>query len=100
MREKIRTILGNWIRILSFVNTLANSSGVNKRMRGKNVTGGCFTIIERLRRSSRIASEKWNPSFQPSFAAATPGFFERRYMKFTFRGFSGGMPTLQLTFLE
>src|SRR5271166_550617 len=29
-----------------------------------------------------------------------PVYFERRCMKFTFRVFSGGMPTLRLTFLE
>jgi hypothetical protein len=45
---------------LSFVNILANSSGLNKRMRGTNVIGGSIIIIERLRRSFRIILGKWS----------------------------------------
>jgi hypothetical protein len=40
------------------------------------------------------------PLSQPSSVAAMRVCFERRCMKFTFRGFSGGMLTLRLTFLE
>ena len=58
--EKIRTILDISMLILLSVNTLANSSGIGERMPGRNVTGGCITIIERLRRSCRIASGRWS----------------------------------------
>jgi hypothetical protein len=44
----------------SFVNTLATSCGVNKETHGRNVIGGSFTIIERLRRSCQIVSGRWN----------------------------------------
>jgi hypothetical protein len=58
--EKILTVLDNSMHILLSVNTLANSSGMGKRMPGRNVTGGCITIIERLRRSCRIALGRWS----------------------------------------
>jgi hypothetical protein len=93
-------ILGIWIRILSFVNTLANSSAVNEARLGRNVIGGSFTIIKRLCPSCRIVSGRWSHSSQPSSVAAMPVCFERCCMKFTFRVFSGGMRTLWLTFLE
>ena len=92
--------MGISIRILSFVNTLANSSGVDKRMRGRKAIDGFIIITERLRRSCRILSGRWNHFSQPSSVAAMPVCFERRCMKFTFRVFSRGMPTLRLTFLE
>src|SRR6516164_4912039 len=60
---------------LSFANTLANSCGVNKRMRGRNVIGGSITTIERLRRSSPIVLGKWNRFSQPLSAAANAGLF-------------------------
>ena len=50
LAAKTRVILGISIRILSFVNILANSFGVNKPMRGRNAISGSTTIIERLRR--------------------------------------------------
>jgi hypothetical protein len=50
----MRLILEISTRIRWFANTLANSSGFNKRMPGRNATGGSFTIIERLHRSCRI----------------------------------------------
>src|SRR5262249_22252248 len=98
--EKIRIILGNWIRILWFVNILENSSGVNKRMLGRNATGGFTSIIERLHPTFRIVSERWSRFSCPLSVAAMPDYFAKRCMKFTFRGFNGGMPTLRLRFLE
>ena len=50
---KIRTILGIWIRILWFVNTLANSCRVNEPRLGRNAIGGSIIIIERLRPTAR-----------------------------------------------
>jgi hypothetical protein len=35
-------------------------SGVNKRMHGRNATGGSFTIIERSHPSSQIISGTWS----------------------------------------
>ena len=61
-------------------------------MLGRNAIGGSITTIERLRLSCQIVSGRWSHFSWPSSAAATPVFFERRCMKFTFRGFSGGMP--------
>ena len=58
--EKIPTILDIWIRILSFVNTLANSFGVNEPRLGRNAIGGSITIIERLRPSCRIVLGRWS----------------------------------------
>jgi hypothetical protein len=40
------------------------------------------------------------PFFQPSSVAVVPACIEECCMKFTFRGFNGGMPTLRLRFLE
>jgi hypothetical protein len=51
---KIRKILGVSMLILSFVNALADSFGVNKRMHGRNAIGGSIIIIERWRLSCRI----------------------------------------------
>ena len=48
------------IRILWFVNTMANSCGANEAMLGRNATGGFLTIIERLRRSCRIVLRRWS----------------------------------------
>ena len=98
--EDPHIILDISIRILSFVNTLANSSGVNKRMLGRNVIGGSIITIERSRPTCRIALGRWSHFSQRLSAAAMPVCFERRCMKFTFRGFSGETPTLRLTFLE
>jgi hypothetical protein len=53
-------ILDISIPILSFANTLANSSGVNKWMRGRNVISGSFTIIKRLRRTCQIVPGTWS----------------------------------------
>ena len=82
------------------VSTLANSSGIGKRMPGRNVTGGSITIIERLRRSCRIASREMEPLFLLSSAAAMPVCFAKRCMNFTFPGSSEAMPTLRPTLLE
>src|SRR5262249_55221811 len=73
---------------------------VNKRRRGRNVIGGSFTIIERLRRSCRTVLGRWSRFSQPSSAAAMRVCFERRCMKFTFRVFSGGMPASRLMLSE
>ena len=59
-----------------------------------------FHYYRSLRRSCRIVSGRWSRFSQPSSAAAMPVYFERRCMKFTFLGFSGGMPPLRLRFLE
>jgi hypothetical protein len=53
LQRKIRIILGNWIRILWFVNILENSCGVNERTPGKNAIGG-----------STIITERWRPAYQ------------------------------------
>ena len=45
---KILTIPSIWMHILSFVNTLANSFGVNGPRRGGNAIGGSMIIIEPL----------------------------------------------------
>ena len=70
-----RIILGNWIRILSFVNILANSSGVNEARLGRNAISGSFTIIGRLRHSRRIVSGRWSHFSQPSSAGCNAGLF-------------------------
>jgi len=62
LREKIRIILNISIHILSFGNTLASNSVVNKRVRGRNVIGGSIIIIGRLRRSCRKALGRWSRS--------------------------------------
>jgi hypothetical protein len=51
------TILGIWIRIPWFVNTLANSLGVNERTIGRNATGDSTFIIEKLRPSCQTADD-------------------------------------------
>ena len=97
---KIRTIPGNWIRILSFVNTLANSCGVNKPMLGRNAIGDSIITIERLHRSCRITSGRWSRFSWQSSAAAMPVYVAKHCMKFTFRGFSEEMPPSPLTSSE
>jgi len=57
---KMRTTLGNSTRIHSSVNTLANSSGFNKRPRGRNATGGSMIITEPLHLSCQIVLGRWN----------------------------------------
>ena len=59
-RRKLLIILAISMLILLSVNTLVNSSGIGKRMPGRSVTGGCVTIIERLRRSCPIALGRWS----------------------------------------
>src|SRR5215469_7878556 len=93
-------MLGNWIRILWFVSILVNSSGISKRMVGKNVIGGSFITIECLPRSCRTVSGRRSHFSQQLSAAAMPVCFERPCMKSTFHEFNGGMPTLQLIFFE
>ena len=48
MPEKIPIILGIWTRILSFVNTLANSFGVNDPRLGRNAIGGSMSYYRTL----------------------------------------------------
>ena len=72
---KIRIILGIWIRILSFVNTLANSFGVNEPRRGRNAIGGSTIIIERLRRSCRIVSGRWSHYFLAAIYGCNAGLY-------------------------
>jgi hypothetical protein len=85
-------ILGIWIRIRWCVNTLANSSGISKRMPGRNAIGGSIIIIERLHPSCQTVSGRWNHFSWPSFAVAMRVYFVTHCMKFTLRGFSGEMP--------
>src|SRR5260370_21205885 len=89
-----------WVCSLSFVNTFANSFGVSEPELGGNATGGSIIIIGVWRPNCRKALGKWSHFSQPSSAAVTPVCFEKRSMMFTFRGFSGGMSTLRLRFLE
>jgi hypothetical protein len=51
---------GQLIPIPWFVSILANSSGTNKRMHGRNAIGGSISIIKRSRRGCRIASGRWS----------------------------------------
>ena len=51
------------MRILSFVNTMANSYGVSERMPGRNAIDGSITIIKRLRRRCRKGFGTWSPFF-------------------------------------
>jgi hypothetical protein len=51
---------GHLDSIPSFVNTMANSCGVNERALGRNAIGGSIIIIERLRPSCRKALGIWN----------------------------------------
>src|SRR5215831_17975828 len=90
-------ILGNWIRIPSFVSILANSSGVNKRRPGRNVIGGFTTTIERSRPSYQKVSGRWSLFSRPLSAAVMPDYFAKRYMKSTFRGFNEGISSSLLT---
>ena len=57
---KIRRIVVSWIRILSFVNTLANSFVINDLRPGRNPIGDCISIIERLRPSGQIVFGGWS----------------------------------------
>ena len=57
---KIPTILGIWIHILSFVNTLANSFGVNEPRLGRNAIGGSIVIIEQSHPSCQIVLGIWS----------------------------------------
>ena len=95
-----RIILGNWIRILSFVNILANSSGVNEARLGRNAISGSFTIIGRLRHSRRIVSGRWSHFSQPSSAGCNAGLFREALHEVYIPRLSGGMPPLRLAFLE
>jgi len=54
------------------------------------------SAVRRRMKKLRLASKRWNPFSQPLSAAAMPVCFERRCMKFTFREFSAGIPTLRL----
>jgi len=49
-----------WIRILWFVNILANSSGLKGSRLGRNAISGFTTIIKRLRLSCRIVLGRWS----------------------------------------
>ena len=88
------------IRILSFVNILANSFEVDGRTLGRNAIGGSVAIIEQLRRSCQILLGIWSPFSWLLSAAAVPVYFSKRCMKFTSRGFSEGMPPSLLTSSE
>jgi hypothetical protein len=73
LREKIRTIPDNWIRILWFVSTLANSFGGNERRPGRKAISGCLTIIGLFREALH---EVYIPRIQrgnASFAANALG---------------------------
>ena len=48
------------MRILSFGNTLANSSETNKRALGRNVIVGFLTTIKHVRRTYQILLETWS----------------------------------------
>src|ERR1700746_839002 len=84
-------ILDNWIPILSFVNTLANSSRTNELKLGRNATGVSLTIIKLLRRNCRIILGRWSHFSWPSSAAAMPAYFGTHCTKFTSHGFSAEM---------
>ena len=55
------------------MNTLANSFGLNKRMRGRSVTGGSFIITKRLRPCCRIVSGRWSYFSQHGVLLTTIG---------------------------
>ena len=63
------------IRILSFVNTLANSSGVNKQMRGRNAIGGSIIITERLRPQLPNSFREMEPLFSAVICGCNAGLF-------------------------
>src|SRR5262249_22800202 len=98
--EKIYTILALWIPILWFGNTLANSSGVNKPRRGRNVIGGSMNTIEQLRPSCRRVLGRWSRYSWLLYVAVMPVCSGRRCTTFTFRESSEEIPPLQLTFSE
>ena len=58
--EKIRIIPGNWIPILSFVNTSVNSYGVPNLRVGRNAIGGSTIIIEPLGPGCPKISGRWS----------------------------------------
>jgi len=57
------------------VNTLANSFGISKQVRGRNVIGGSFTIIRRLRRRYRTVSGRWSHFFSAVICGCNAGLF-------------------------
>ena len=73
--EKIRTILDISILILWSVNTLANSSGIGKRLPGRNVTGGSITIIERYAPQLPNSFREMEPLFLAVICGCNAGLF-------------------------
>src|SRR6202011_6194504 len=63
------------MRILWFVNTLANSSGVKEARLGRNAISGSLTIIERWRPSFRIVSGKMEPLFLAVICGCNAGLY-------------------------
>ena len=57
------------------MNILANSFGVNERRLGRNAIGGSIIIIERLRRSCRIAFREMEPLFLAVICGCNAGLF-------------------------
>ena len=73
--EKIRTILDIWTHIRSFVNTSANSFGVNELRRGRNAIGGSIIIIERLLPICRDSFREMEPLFLAVICGCNAGLF-------------------------
>jgi len=60
LAEKTRIILGNWIRILWFVNFFGEQLRSQRIEPGRNAIGGSIIIIGHLRRRCRKALGRWS----------------------------------------
>ena len=66
---------GTWIRIPSFVNTLANSSAVNRPRRGRNAIRGFIITIGRLRLELPDTLREMEPLFLAVISGCNAGLF-------------------------
>jgi hypothetical protein len=73
--EKIPIVPGTWIRILWFVNTLANSFGINGPWLGSSAMSVFTIIIKRLRLSCRIVFREMEPLFLATICGCNAGLF-------------------------
>ena len=96
--EKIRTVVGISIRILSFVNTLANSYRMNETAAWKECNRRLFDYYRTLAPELPENFREMEPLFLAVICGCHAGLFQRRCMTFTFRGSSVEMRALRLTF--
>ena len=74
-RRRSAIIPGSSIRILSFVNTLANSSGVNEPRRGRNAIGGFIIYYRTLAPQLPDSFREMEPLFLAVICGCNAGLF-------------------------